>query len=67
MIRFSAKIDIGSIAPLTIRIPRNESMIVAPPTASGSSAATRLRKTKNESRKRIGNASSSARAMSSET
>ena len=42
-------------------------MIVAPPTASGSSAATRLRKTKNESRKRIGNASSSARAMSSET
>ena len=42
-------------------------MIVAAPTASGSSAATRLRKTKNESRKRIGNASSSARAMSSET
>ena len=42
-------------------------MIVAPPTASGSSAATRLRKTKNESRKRIGKASSSARAMSSET
>ena len=42
-------------------------MIVAPPTASGSSAATRLRKTKNDSRKRIGNASSSARAMSSET
>ena len=40
-------------------------MIVAPPTASGSSAATRLRKTKSESRKSIGNASSSARAMSS--
>ena len=65
--RFSAKIDIGSIVPLTNRIARNESMIVAPPTASGSSAATTLRNTNSDSRKRIGKASSSARAMSSET
>ena len=42
-------------------------MIVAPPTASGSSAATTLRNTNSDSRKRIGNASSSARAMSSDT
>ena len=42
-------------------------MIVAPPTASGSRAATTLRNTNSDSRKRIGNASSSARAMSSDT
>ena len=42
-------------------------MIVAPPTASGSSAATTLRNTNSDSRKRIGKASSSARAMSSDT
>ena len=41
--------------------------MVAIPTASGSSAAITPRKTKSESTKRIGKASSSARAMSSET
>ena len=40
---------------------------MAPPTASGSSAATTLRNTNSDSRKRIGKASSSARAMSFDT
>ncbi len=46
---------------------RKLSKIVDPPTASGSSAETGLRKTSSVSRNRIGNAINSARAMSAET
>src|SRR5947208_2525290 len=48
----------------TIWSPRRVPTIASPPSRGGSAAATRPRKTHNESRKRIGNASSSARATS---
>ena len=64
--RLIANVDIGSNS-LTIRSPENVSRIVAVPTASGSSAATRLRKTSSENSSRIGAASISARCRSDST
>ena len=67
MIRLSEKIDSSVTPALTSRIARNVPSTVVMPTASGISAAIRPRKTHSDSRKRIGNASSSARARSSWT
>jgi hypothetical protein len=54
-----AKIETDVIS-LTTRSIRNVPTIASPPTSSGKSAATRLRKKSSESRKRRGNANSSA-------
>ena len=64
--RLIANVDIGSKL-LTIRRPENVSSTVAIPTASGSSAATRLRNTSSENSSRIGAASISARWRSAST
>jgi hypothetical protein len=52
---------------VAMRRPRKVSTIATPPTRTGSSAATRLRKKTKESRNRSGKASISARARSSDT
>ena len=64
--RLIANVDIGSNS-LMIRSPENVSRTVAVPTASGSSAATRLRKTSSENSSRIGAASVCARWRSDST
>ena len=61
--RFSAKIETGCVAA-TPRKTRNDPRITMPPTSGGSSAAITPRNTHRDRRKRIGNASSSARARS---
>ncbi len=58
--RLSAKIEIEPSSLATVR-SRNVETIARPPMRSGSAAATRLRKKRNERRKRIGKARSSAR------
>ncbi len=61
--RFSAKIETGCSSATPLR-KRNEPRITMPPTSGGRSAAITPRKTHRESKKRIGNANSSARARS---
>ena len=61
MTRLSAKTD-SDVTPVASRRPRNERRIVSAPTSGGSSAATRPRKTQNESRISSGNAIVSARS-----
>ena len=63
MIRLIANTDIGSIS-FTSRSHTNVARIAVAPTATGSSAATTLRKTTSDSRNSSGKASSSARARS---
>ena len=63
MIRLIANTDIGSTS-FTSRMSTNVVRIVVAPTATGSSAATTLRKTTSESRNSSGKASISARARS---
>ena len=63
MIRLIANTDIGSIS-FTSRSHTNVARIVVAPTATGSSAATTLRKTTSDSRNSSGKASISARARS---
>ena len=66
MIRLIANVDIGSKL-LTTRSSENVISTVVAPTASGISAATRLRKTSSENSSRIGAASISARWRSAST
>ena len=66
MIRLIANVDMPANS-LTTRSAANVTMIVVAPTASGSSAATRLRNTSSENRNRIGAASISALRRSSST
>ena len=61
--RFTAKIDRPATWSIS-RSSRNVITIAKPPTSSGSAAATRPRKTQNESSSRIGKANISARLRS---